>query len=343
MLRSAFLVWSVIAFFGQYTNCSPSSLSIGSSSSLKSAPEYNDSSPDNPIHEFSGLNLRYQHRRIQSNVFTIESMAIAAIHAMKETALEDYNSPLVHFDFIDALPPQNPIRILMMAAPGASAIRLKRSSVLWSLKSLTIELLTSGLLYPMTFKVRYWLDDLYLGVLTGPPEGTTGIDQSISHPSSSAVKSIPDTSSGMIRATSSLNDNTHYEVNFDFVGQDLSQVRIFESILTLLLQLAKHDHLATLHQISMEMRDKQAWIYIQEVSLPPPSYHFQQYHAVALLEAVARYYVHHGRYTEMTFELMMDGYLMAWGCVTYAVSSRRWCAQMFPDGRTGTNGMQATS
>lgn len=147
----------------------------------------------------------------------------------------------------------------------------------------------------------------------------------------------------VLNTRASLQDQPRYQISFNFVGGALSEIRIFESILTLLLYLAKDDHLSGLPQASMELRQIQARIFIRQVSPPPPMYRFQQYHAVALLEAVARYYVLHGRYTEMTFELIINGYLVAWGCVTRAVVSRRWCGHMFPDGRAEVNGPVATS
>ncbi|KAI4244364.1 MAG: hypothetical protein L6R42_010483, partial [Xanthoria sp. 1 TBL-2021] len=151
-------------------------------------------------------------------------------------------------------------------------------------------------------------------------------------------------STSMILSTrASLQYEPHYQINFNFVGEALSKIRIFKSILALLLHLAKDDHLTVLPQTSMELRQIQARIFIRQVSPPPPMYRFQQYHAVALLEAVARYYVLHGRYTEMTFELIVNGYLVAWGCVTRAVVSRRWCGHMFPNGRAEVNGPFATS
>ncbi|KAL8911943.1 MAG: hypothetical protein Q9171_002985 [Xanthocarpia ochracea] len=255
---------------------------------------------------------------------------------MKETALEDYDGILVRFDFTDTVPPALPIRILMVQAPSSFAAPLKRSSVLWALKTFTIELMASGLLYPLTFQVLYRTHYLYYGALLTPSRDLTISNRSLSQPISLITTPVRNSISMSLETFLPLQDDTQYQVNFHFGGQVLSKIQIFESILTLLLQLARFDYLTIMTQFAMELPEIEARIFVQQVDVPPPGYHFQQYHAVALLEAVARYYVLHGVYMEMTFELVMDGYLMAWGCVTRALLLRRWCSHMsFPDGQGG--------
>lgn len=335
------LAWGTVALFGKCLQCLPKSPSNGSSPDPSLIPGPNDDSLGSLSDEFSGLDLRLNRARIQADVFTTESIAIAAIHAMKKSALEDYDGPLNHFDFTDILPPANPIRILMVPAPTSFVAPLKRSTVLWTLKSLTIDLLRMAILYPLSFQVRYERHDLYLGSLASPRLDVAS--RSLSHPLSLTTIPVQNSTSVILSTRVSLQYEPHYQINFNFVGEALSKIQIFGSILTLLLHLAKDDHLTVLPQTSMELRQIQARIFIRQVSPPPPMYRFQQYHAVALLEAIARYYVLHGQYTEMTFELIMNGYLVARGCVTRAVASRRWCGQMFLNARAGVNTPVATS
>ncbi|KAL8858942.1 MAG: hypothetical protein Q9178_004621 [Gyalolechia marmorata] len=288
--------------------------------------------------------MRFNRARIHADVFTIDSIAITAIHAMKETALEDYNGLLVRFDFTDTVPPALPIRILMVQAPSSFAAPLKRSSVLWALKTFTIELMASGLLYPLKFQVLYRTHYLYYGELLIASRDPTVSNRSLSQPISLITTLVRNPTSMSLKTFLHLQDDTQYQVNFHFQGQVLSKIRIFESILTLLLQLARFDYLTIMTHFAMELPEIEAHIFIRQVELPPPGHHFQQYHAVALLEAVARYYVLRGVYMEMTIELVMDGYLMAWGCVTRALLSRRWCSQMsFPGGRGGLDEGVATN
>ncbi|KAL8938628.1 MAG: hypothetical protein Q9211_003112, partial [Gyalolechia sp. 1 TL-2023] len=55
---------------------------------------------------------------------------------MKEEALEDFDAPLSEYDHTDVLPPENTVCIVLHAAPGAPPDKLRRSSVMWSLKAL---------------------------------------------------------------------------------------------------------------------------------------------------------------------------------------------------------------
>ncbi|KAL8652923.1 MAG: hypothetical protein Q9226_004064 [Calogaya cf. arnoldii] len=262
---------------------------------------------------------------------------------MKENALEEYYGILRRFEFIDILPPANPVRMVMIPAPSSFAAPLKRSTVLWALKTFTVDIMKMAILYSLAFKVKYQTHDLYFGMLTSPKSGFGESKQSLSHPLSLNMAPTENSTSVSLRPSAALQDQPHYQINFNFLADVLSKIWIFESILTLLLQLAKYDHLTVLRQTSMELRHIQARIYIIQVWPPPPLYRFQQYHAVALLEAVARYYVLHGRYTEMNFELVMNGFLVASGCVTKVVSSRRWCGSMFPDGRADVKELVVTS
>ncbi|KAL8724348.1 MAG: hypothetical protein Q9166_008001 [cf. Caloplaca sp. 2 TL-2023] len=332
--RLAAVLYVTIALFASFQECLEERIDAPSPSSISNLKNSSIGLVDD---EFSGLTLHYDRRRTQRNAFTTESLAIAAITAMKEEALKEYNAPLLDFDFLSILPPENPIRIIMHSAPNAPSARLTRSSVVWTLKSLSTELLRSRFLHPLVFSVKCWTADLYEGILASPL-GQGGVSKFLAAPHSMSLAPTPtqnSTSMILTNISSSLHHDTNYQINFSFVPQVLSTFRIFESILSLLLLLAKEDAATVLRRIKMELREVQARIYIEEVLRPPPNYHFQQYHAVALLEAVARYYVLHDQYTEMTFELLMDGHLVAWGCVTRPLNIRRWCQHMFSDGRAG--------
>ena len=334
----------IVALFIRCLHCLPSDPSINPSTASTSISKINDGSIGNLSDEFSGLSISFDRARIHADVFTTDSIAITAIHAMKETALEDYDGPLVRFDFTDTVPPALPVRILMVQAPSSFAAPLKRSSVLWTLKTFAVELMASGLLYPLTFQVLYRTHYLYYGALLTPSRDLTVSNRSLSQPISLITTPVRNSSSMSLETFLTLQDDTQYQINFRFQGQMLSKIRIFGSILTLLLQLARFDYLTIISGSAMELPEIEARIFIQQVEVPPPGYYFQQYHAVALLEAVARYYVLHGLYMEMTFELVMDGYRMARGCVTRALLSRRWCSHMlFPDGQAGLDEGVATS
>ena len=330
--KPGILTGVVIVFCVQCLHCLPQNTGIGSPTISGSKLESSNGSIGDVGDEFDGLDLRLQRRRIGVNVFTLESIAIAFIHAMKETALEDYNGHLHRFDFLDILPPRDPVRITMVPAPMSFEAPLKRSKVLWTLKTLAVNMMTMRIFCFVLFQVRYRTHDLYLGTVESPTQRFSASDWSPSHPLSLTATSVHNFTGLDLKDAVSLQDEPHYQLNFNFVGETLPKIRIFESILTLLLRLAKDDYATIIPQIAMELPHIQARIFIKQVDPPPSAYRFQQYHAVALLEAVARYYVQHDRYTEMTFELIMNGFLVAWGCVTRALHSRRWCGDMFPDG-----------
>ncbi|KAL8758372.1 MAG: hypothetical protein Q9199_001547 [Rusavskia elegans] len=275
--------------------------------------------------DFSGLSLQCNKVRTGPNIFSIESIAIATITAMKEEAREDYTATVREYTFTDTLAPQVPIRIVLSAAPGAADSMLKRSSVMWSIRALSIDLMRTRFFHPLLFTVKYHDRDLYAGVLLDPSNVAVFTD------AGKTDAALPQSSSKNISSVlRGDDDQTQYQAAFRFVGERLSQFQIFRALLTALLQLAPSNAASVQQQIAMDDSLYLVWVFIRQVLVPTPGYTFQQYHAVALLEAAARYYVLHGQYMEMVFEIRMDGHLTATGCVTRAIRARRWCS--FPEG-----------
>ncbi|KAI4230667.1 MAG: hypothetical protein LQ349_006109 [Xanthoria aureola] len=254
----------------------------------------------------------------------MESIAIAAITALKEEAREDYTATVREYIFTDTLPPQRPIRIVLRAAQGAAGSMLKRSSVMWSIRALAIELIRTRFFQPLLFTVKYHDRDLYGGILFEPIGAANPADAgnpalTLPQPSFSNISNV------LRRDKISLQDENRYQVGFRLVGERMSPLKTFEALLTTLLQLAPSDAVSVQDRIAMESRTYLVWVFMRQVGPPAPGYILQQYHAVAVLEAVARYYVAQGQYTEMEFEIRMDGLLTATGCVTRALRARRWC------------------
>ncbi|KAI4281538.1 MAG: hypothetical protein L6R38_003620 [Xanthoria sp. 2 TBL-2021] len=244
---------------------------------------------------------------------------------MKEEAREDYTAAVREYTFTDTLAPQVPIRIVLRAAQGAADSMLKRSSVMWSIRALSLDLMRTRFFHPLLFTVKYHDRDLYGGVLLEP--------SSVAVPADAGKTDVflPQSSSENITSVLRRDDDqTQYQVAFRFVGERLSQFQIFRALLTALLQLAPSDAASVQYQIAIDDSMSSVWVFMRQILLPAPGYTFQQYHAVALLEAAARYYVLHGQYMEMVFEIRMDGHLTATGCVTRAIRARRWCT--FPEG-----------
>ncbi|KAI4245261.1 MAG: hypothetical protein L6R40_002618 [Gallowayella cf. fulva] len=340
------MAWVVLALLTPVLHGLPTSPSTDSFQSISSSskPQHSYNSTNTSLNdEFTGLTVRYNHRRTQRNEFSLESLAITAIHALKESALEDYNAALLDYHFVDSLPPEEPIRIAMHHVPRADPA-LTRKNIMWTIKNLTMEMAHSDLLYELPFRLQLSTRDLYLGIIANPDQADSlSPPASPVHPLSLTAIPSPRSTTLLVPNASSPRDVTVYVVNFEFTGDLLPEISIFESILSLLLQLGRVHALAHVERVVMEEDELQAQIYMEEISPPLHTYNFYQYHAVALLEAVARYYVQHRRWTEMTFELVMDGHLVAWGCVVEKTEGREGCRDMFPDGRADVGELATTS
>ncbi|KAI4179160.1 MAG: hypothetical protein L6R41_008001 [Letrouitia leprolyta] len=289
---------------------------------------------------------------------------------MKEESLEDFNAPMTDFAHTNILPPEAPIRITLHSVPDAPREKLKRSTVMWTLKALAVECMRTRDLFPMLFSIHHYLQTVYSGVLASPiNDGGTQQQSPASNAAAAALQSPPTSSSlsstitprpsplATNNETISIsipqpsdtittpdNNPNHptYDLTFTFLGSPLPATQIFTSILTTILDLAPLSASTTLSGwTNLSTRSYTVWIFIVGMHPPMPEYVFQQYHCVALLEAVARYYVLKDTWMELVFEMRLAGYRMAWGCVTRGVAGRRWCGGMMgEEGRDG--GMAVT-
>lgn len=285
--------------------------------------------------------LDYDDRRRTANRFSLESLGICAVSAMKEEALMDYDEALLNFDYVDVLHPSFPLRITMDANAGAPMYKTRRSSVMWALRSLTVGMMSNRLFTYIPFIVDYNYRILYRGRLTDRGGPTNPVQTKNSTLTSAwglntnlSLAAIPTNTSNtvLLQGHSSLQNHPQYDITFQYVGQRLSAFRIFESLLQLLLELGKSDAASSHQLISMQSRPFQVWIYMMQVSSLVEGHPFQQFQAVAILEAMARYVVSQGRYGEMTFEFRADGQLVARGCLTRSVQYLAYCQEFFPPG-----------
>ncbi|KAL8712486.1 MAG: hypothetical protein Q9220_003334 [cf. Caloplaca sp. 1 TL-2023] len=285
---------------------------------------------------FSGLILNYNRDPGGPNEFHPEEIALAAITAMKEEAVENFSAIVDNFDFVDWEHVDDRVGISMQAGPRAPRRLIRRSSVMWALKTLAVELLRTRFLRPSKFIVNYLTSRLYNGVLYNR-QSTGSVTESISKarthsspPELLVIRTPNDSTSAVVDVSPALSEDPHFKLYLQFLGQSLPQISMFESILTFLLAFGELGPSSVQETAGMEERELQAWIYMVEVSPPPRTYRFQQYQAVAILEGMARYQVAHTRYEEMTFEFMAEGLPLARGCLVKALESRRWCRHMFP-------------
>ena len=286
--------------------------------------------------EFTGLSLRYNAQIGMRLEYSTENLALLAIAAMKEQALEDYNAPLRDFDFEDSFHPENPIRVIMNAAYGAEARKVVRSTVMWTLFTLPVDIMRAQDLAYVDFEVKYRYRPLYQGSLVSRLEPAASHARQnnapVAHrpprsPFSLSIITNRESTNVVLETSPYLKDYPLYELEFSNTpGNVLVRFRVFESILGLLLQLGKLDAASSIGRVSLYTVTYQVWIYMREV-LPGARVHpFQQFHAVAILEAIARHQTRWQRYKEMTFKFKADGILIGEGCLTRPVNDRAWCA-----------------
>ncbi|KAL8715209.1 MAG: hypothetical protein Q9220_001167 [cf. Caloplaca sp. 1 TL-2023] len=308
--------------------------------------------------EFTGLLLR-PNREGGVNVFTAASLGLFAIAALKEEALKNYSDPVFNYDFMDGQHPGEPPLGISIRV-GSTALlesQVKRSTIMWAINMLALEMMQTRYLHRLPFTVNYFLKRLYIGLIgldssptsiakAVPASNNSLSAQALRGPLSLAVNSTSSTSMQLLNSSSPLQDHPRYDLTFRFSPPPSSRLREYEtlkSLMATLLQLAKHDAASIQERIELSAPRFGVWVFMKEEALPPsviPDIDFQQYHAVAIIEAMARYFQAQAQYREMTFKFTADGELVATGCVTRDVLPRRWCTGMsWPDGPVGQESM----
>ncbi|KAL8659544.1 MAG: hypothetical protein Q9202_007073 [Teloschistes flavicans] len=264
-------------------------------------------------------------------------MALTAIGAMKEEALKGYYARVLHYYYEDDFRPENPVSITMnYLAPGPDS-KATRGALMWALKTLTVQMITFDYYRPMAFVVTHRQNTVWTGLIEDRNQPTSLQNSTTAHtlaakssatpPSFVPVPINPNTVE--LKQLAPLNNDPHYEVNFEIFVLPLAQDGIFEAIMEFLLVLGKVDATAVRTQDRIFLRRTTAWIWLMEVDPPVQEHRFKQFHEVAILEAIARYYVQTHRYKEMTVTLKADGQMIARGCVTRAFRTREWCHGLF--------------
>ncbi|KAL8915370.1 MAG: hypothetical protein Q9171_000240 [Xanthocarpia ochracea] len=297
--------------------------------------------------EFSGLELRFD-GDFAANQFTVEAMGLFAIAALKEQALLQYDAFLTDLDFMDHVHPVPPIRIVFRAeTPSIHHREVRRSTVIWAISRLAVEMMRGRILHRLPFQVFYLSQLIYSGfvALEDNPalpasSGNDSLPAERAHFTPASMTVIPINSTNVsLKNVSIQDDHPQYSLSFGFIDQRSSVIwdyYIFRALIAALLQLAKLDAASSQLLIAVTTRELQAWVFMREVRPLPEDYRFQQYHAVAIVEAIARYYELHGQYREMTFQFRANGRLLAEGCVTKPVPSRQWCRGMFTGAYSAT-------
>ncbi|KAI4204130.1 MAG: hypothetical protein LQ350_001321 [Teloschistes chrysophthalmus] len=293
--------------------------------------------------EFQAYSVVFIRSPTGANHYTIEDVALAAIGALKEAALESYGASVLEFNHVDEFHPENPVRITMRYIPPGPVSKTTRGALMWSIKTLIVQMIGFQYYRPLTFLVKHRQDVVWAGVLSDRdqamslPNGTRTIANTLAVESPAAPLSLvpvpmPGNATTVeLKQLPSLKDDPHYEVIFGNFPFPLSQTDIFESIMEFLIVLGKFGATETRVRDRLVLRRVEAWIFMTEVSPPVQEHRFKQFQEVAIIEAFARYYVQVGVYREMTVNFKVNGQNVARGCVTKRSRAQEWCRGLFAE------------
>lgn len=252
---------------------------------------------------------------------------------MKQEAIKDCNQYIRSYTFTDTEYQTSPIRIRINALAGAPQGQLVRCNFLFAIKTLAIQQVTLALSYGATFTEKYRGRLLYSGtfdiiidVLALEQSGNSSADPSetvVEEKRALSAQSLDATNSSTAFFTIPGSNDVEYEVEFDFRGSLISVILMFSVIIEFMMTLAQRESDDTVGHISQVTSGDPLWIFVMwNVG---SRYALHVFEIVALLESVARYSVLQTRYQEMTFNLLIDGEVIARGCLTMPIMSRMWC------------------
>ncbi|KAL8779768.1 MAG: hypothetical protein Q9203_001199 [Teloschistes exilis] len=280
--------------------------------------------------QFTGFILRTD-RQVGPNQFSDDDLGLVAITALKEEALLDFEEAVLDYDFMDEMHPENPIRIAMTAeARPLSHEKTRRGTVMWAIYAAVVDMLRTRYLRPLVFSVYYHTEHLYTGSIAlrrVRPASNTISSQSLN-------ENRVDADHILLKGSASSRDEAQYKLYFDFVPLApsarpvLSEFSMFETLLAFVLQLGQTSSGSIIPRSSMAIGGLHAWVFMKEAVPPLRGFAFQQYQAVAIAEAIARYCVLHSRFDEMVFKFLANGEVLASGCMTKTIEHRRWCGRM---------------
>lgn len=261
-------------------------------------------------------------------------------------ALEPFNDPLTSYAFEDAESPNNPVRFTMKSAAGADDTRLLRRNVIWTLYQLPLMFFDQPSIWGTDFMVRWSGVDLYIGRLDNRNSPTITRFEG-KHHNPATLKRRKRTATAQIAAPNpnssltlpALKATGAIDIQFFLrPSPPLPATSIFRTILNGLFTLAVRDIFSPVSAIDLSQPEQRAWIYIMFNNHPAPTHVLRVYQVIALLQAIAQFYIGRQIYQELTLHLVFERQLVAAGCVTRNNELRRWCAGMGDFGVDGPPG-----
>ena len=280
---------------------------------------------------FTDLSVYYD--LITSEVFTVNQIALGFINAVKIQALKDFNQHIINYAFIDTEYADDPIRIRMEGAPGAPEGKLVRCNIMYAIKTLAMDMLARGRRNGAVFFLSYNGQPIYNGIfdkknevaLLEPSSNTSANLSEISVQKKGALstRSLNTANSSSTHLSIPGSDDVEYYVNFDIRGRLVTKAGFFSAILEFMFTLAQRDSADPIEAVSQATGTDLPWIFARHVR---SDFQLQNFELLAILEGMARHVVSRGSYMELVFSFYINSNLVATGCVTKPIQSRRWCS-----------------
>lgn len=305
--------------------------------------------PSSPFFHFIGLRIRKEDADPENFSLRVDfsraDVALTFISAMAEESREPWNDRLFFFDYID---PETPVRIVLQSAPTARSAMTVRSTVMWALQQVPIDLLRAGTIRGFQFKVQADGQDLYTGKVSsrnrpaaGGLLGHSGVQSTNSSSGSSEqnrkgpllINQPSNTSTESLNFADHLLADDRYVAIYEFAGLPLRDIDMFSFILKYIFQLAAEDdpHEA-ISFAYFAPSTSPIWSYARQHVGQSPTQIVHVYHVVMMLLGAARYCVKQSVYGELLIELWMNEALLVAGCVVKALDGRQWCRGLGPRG-----------
>ena len=367
LLQGALSISCLLATFGQAVDAYPQTTNINgglnASASVNPTPplfrhlaivygaptQDRKYDPSSPAFHILGLRNRKGNADLENFFLRVDfsraDVALTFISAMAEESLEPWNDRLFHFDYID---PETPVRIVLQSAPTARTATTVRSTVMWVLQQMPIDLFRTPTIRGFQFKVQANGQDLYTGKVSSrnrlAAAGVLGHSSVQSKNSSSGsseqnrkgsllINRPLTTSIESLNLTDQLLAGDRYVGVYEFAGLPFRDIDMFSFILKYIFQLAAEDDVHEAISFAyFAPSTSPIWSYARQHVGQSPTQVVHVYHVVMMLLGAARYCVEQGVYGELLIEFWMNEALLVAGCVVRGLDGRQWCGGLGPRG-----------
>ena len=280
--------------------------------------------------------------------FSRADVALTFISAMAAESLEPWGDRLFFFDYSDQ---ETPVRIVLQSAATARTAMTVRSTVMWVLQQVPIDLLRNPSIWGVEFKVQANGQDLYTGKVSsrnrqvaagvlehgGGQNGNSSSDSSEKNRKGFLLTNQPsNTSTESLHLTDHLLADDRYVAIYEFAGLPLRDIDMFSFTLKYILQLAAEDVREVVNFVYFTPSTSPIWSYARQQVRQPPTQIMHVYHIVMMVQGAARFCVGRGVYKELLIELWMNEVLLVGGCVVRGLNGRQWCRGLVPRVGTGS-------